>query len=93
MRYPGKKIVCRATIIQTYTASDVRSHLFAFIDRIADEHEPICVMGENNQIVMISAEDYKSIQETLYLMSIPGMQESIEAGRKTKIEDCSTELP
>lgn len=79
--------------MQTYTASDVRAHLFQFIDRIADEHEPICVMGDSNQIVMISAEDYKSMQETLYLMSIPGMEESIEEGRKTKIEDCSTELP
>lgn len=79
--------------MQTYTATDVRSHLCQLIDRIADEHEPICVMGENNQIVMISAEDYKAIQENLYLTSIPGMQESIEASRKMKIDDCSTELP
>ena len=79
--------------MKTYTASDVRAHLFQFIDRIAGEHEPICVMGETNQIVMLSAEDYKAMQETLYLMSIPGMQESIEKGRNTKIEDCSTELP
>lgn len=79
--------------VQIYTASDVRSHLFQLIDRIADEHEPICVMGENNQIVMISAEDYKSIQETLYLMSIPGMRESIQEGRAESLEDCATELP
>jgi prevent-host-death family protein len=62
------------------------------IEEVNDSHQPIVVTGEKNNAVLIAEEDWKSIQETLYLMSIPGMRESIIEGMNTPIEDCETEL-
>lgn len=79
--------------METYTASDASIHLLQLINRVNDKHEPIFVNGDHGQVVLISADDYQSIQETLYLISIPGMRESILEGQKKKTEECSTELP
>lgn len=55
-------------------------------------HEPIHIVGRKNEGVLISVDDWRSIQETLYLLSIPGMRESIVRGLKTPVEKCSPEL-
>jgi len=39
--------------------------------------------------VLLSEEDWKAVQETLYLLGIPGMRESIRKGLKTPVEKCS----
>ena len=79
--------------MQVYTPSDAGHQLQALMNQVIAGHEPIYIGNNEEQIVMISAEDYRSIQETLYLMSIPGMRKSILEGRLEKIEDCTTELP
>lgn len=80
-------------LMDIYTASDARSKLYRLIDYVAESHEPIYVSGKRNKAVLISEEDYKAIQETLYLLSVPGMRESILEGKKEKIEECSEKLP
>jgi len=55
-------------------------------------HEPIHIVGKKNAGVLISMDDWRAIQETLYLLSIPKMRESIVRGLKTPVEKCSTEL-
>ena len=65
------------------TASKARAGLFSLIDQAAESHEPIRIMGRRNTAVLIDDEDWRSIQETLYLMSVPGMRESIVEGMKT----------
>jgi prevent-host-death family protein len=65
------------------TASKARASLFSLIDQAAESHEPIRITGRRNTAVLIDDEDWRSIQETLYLMSIPGMRESIVEGMKT----------
>ena len=37
-------------------------------------------------------EELQSVKETLYLLSIPGMRESILEGMKTPLEECSEEI-
>ncbi|MEQ1666361.1 MAG: type II toxin-antitoxin system Phd/YefM family antitoxin [Bdellovibrionales bacterium] len=76
-----------------YTASEARSKLYNLIDYVADSHEPIHVKGKRNQAVLISEEDFAAMQETLYLMSIPGMRESIQKGRAEDIKKCAIKLP
>lgn len=56
-------------------------------------HEPIRIVGKKNEGVLISADDWRAIEETLYLLSIPKMRESIVQGLKTPVKNCSTELP
>lgn len=68
------------------SASDARSDLYRLIDRINDSHEPVVISGKRNNAVLIAEDDWKSIQETLFLLSIPGMKESIVDGMKEPLE-------
>ncbi|HPG00167.1 MAG TPA: type II toxin-antitoxin system Phd/YefM family antitoxin [Kiritimatiellia bacterium] len=76
----------------TITATKARSRLYTLIDDTAKSHEPIHITGKRNNGVLISEDDWRSIQETLYLSSIPGMKESIIRGLKTPVRKCSREL-
>lgn len=78
--------------METYSASDASIQLSQLMSRISSKHEPICVQGEMNRIVMISEEDYRALKETLYLTSIPGMVESILKADEEAVEDCAKEL-
>ena len=76
----------------TLTASKARSKLYRLIDEAASSHEPVIISGKRSQAVLLSAEDWRAIQETLYLLSIPGMRESIRKGLKTSVKECAKEL-
>jgi antitoxin YefM len=76
----------------TFTASEARANLYRLIDEVADSHQPIHITGKRNSAILISEEDWNALQETLYLISIPGMRESIQEGLATPIENCETEL-
>jgi antitoxin YefM len=78
--------------MEIYTASDARSKLYKLIDYVSEAHEPICITGKRNKAIMISEADFKSIQETIYLLSIPGMKESLLQGMSEPIENCTTQL-
>lgn len=69
-------------------ATKARNNFFKLIETAIHSHEPIFVTGKNGNAVIISEEDYRSIQETLYLCSIPGMKEKITEGMQTPIEEC-----
>ena len=76
----------------TLTATEARAKLYALLDRAASSHEPIQITGKRGNAVLISAEDWRSIQETLYLLSVPGMRKSIQQGLKTPLKKCSPKL-
>jgi antitoxin YefM len=59
------------------TASQARASLYRLIDQAAESHEPIHIAGKRQSAVLVSAEDWKAIQETMHLLSIPGMRKSI----------------
>ena len=68
-------------------ATTARNNFFKLMDDAVTLHEPIFVTGKNGNVVVLSEEDYRSIQETLYLVSIPGMRDKIITGLKTPLED------
>jgi len=76
----------------TLTATEARSKFYRLIDEVATVHEPIVITGKRSSAVLISEADWLSIQETLYLLNIPGMRESIREGLATTIEECTEEL-
>jgi len=76
----------------TFTTTEARSKLYKLIDDTASSHEPIFITGKRNNAVLISEQDWKSIQETLYLLTVPGMRESIQEGMNTPLEECSDNL-
>lgn len=71
------------------TASQARIELYHLLDEVAESHQPVLITGKRNNGVLLSEEDWKSIQETLYLTSMPGMRESIKKGLKTPLNQCS----
>ena len=73
-------------------ASDARANLYRLIDQTNESHEPVIISGKRNNAVLVSEDDWKSIQETLYLVSIPGMRESILSGMKEPLETNSKDL-
>jgi len=62
------------------------------IDAVSQSHQPIIIAGQNSNAVLLSEADWVSLQETLDLLSIPGMRESIREGLATPIEECAKEL-
>ena len=76
----------------TLAASQARANLFKLLERTADTHEPIQIHGRRATAVLIADEDWQAIQETLYLLSVPGMRESIHKGLKTPVSKCETKL-
>ena len=72
--------------------SKARDNLYNLIDETARDHEPILIKGRRNSAVLISEEDFRAIEETLYLLSIPGMRESIVEGLNTDVSECSDSL-
>lgn len=78
--------------MNTLTASEARANLYRLIDQTVESHEPIIITGKRNDAVLVSAEDWRAIQETLYLLSVPGMRESIKAGMAEPLQDSAKEL-
>jgi antitoxin YefM len=76
----------------TLPATKARAKLYSLIDEAATSHKPIQITGKRSNAVLISEEDWAAIQETLYLLSIPGMRESIKQGMATSVDDCATSL-
>lgn len=74
------------------TATEARANLYRLIDEAASSHQPLLISGKRNKAVLISEEDWNAIQETLFLLSVPGMRESIRAGMAAPAEECSESL-
>jgi antitoxin YefM len=74
------------------TASEARSNLYKLIDESAATHEPLLITGKRNNAVLIAESDWTAIQETLHLLAIPGMRESIIEGMKTPAKELSETL-
>ena len=67
----------------TVTVTAARARLYHLLDQVAETHMPILITGKRNNAVLVSEEDWHVIEETLYLLRIPGMRESITEGLAT----------
>ncbi len=76
----------------TLTATEARSKLYRLIDETTNSHQPIIITGKRGNAVLVSEEDWQSMQETLYLLSIPGMRESIREGLATSVDECEQDI-
>ena len=74
------------------TASQARASLYRLIDQAAESHEPIMIAGKRQSAVLVSAEDWKAIQETMHLLSIPGMRKSIRDAMAEPLAKSAKEL-
>ena len=72
-------------------SEEAREDLDGLIAQVHSSHVPVEIHGGAGTAVLLAAEDWRAIQETLYLISIPGMRESIREGMATPLEDCARE--
>ena len=75
-----------------FTASEARANLYRLIDQTAESHKPIHISGKRTSAVLLSEEDWNAIQETLYLLSVPGLRESIKDGMAEPLNESVKEL-
>ena len=78
--------------MKNVTAGKAQESLQRLLEEIAASHEPVQITGDSSNGILIAEEDWRAIQETVYLLSIPGMRESVREGLETPLEECSTEL-
>jgi PHD/YefM family antitoxin component YafN of YafNO toxin-antitoxin module len=70
--------------------NNVKKRLDVLLEEVQDTYEPLIIAGKKHSAVLISENVWRSIEETLYLSSIPGMKESIINGMNEKIENCTS---
>jgi antitoxin YefM len=78
--------------MQSITATEARANLYRLIDEAAQSHAPVLISGKRSDAVLVSSEDWSAIQETLYLLAVPGMRESIKAGMAEPLAQSATGL-
>ena len=76
----------------TVTATEARKHLYKLIDDVANSHEPVQITGKRGSAVLVGEDDWRAVQETLHLVSIPGMRESVLEGMATPVEELEDQL-
>lgn len=77
--------------MKTLSITEARKNIYKLIDQTSDTHEPIQITGKRNNAILVSEEDWKAIQETLFLTSIPGMRTSIIEGMNTPLSETSND--
>lgn len=73
-------------------ATEARARLYNLIDQVAETHQPIVITGKRHNAILLSDEDWSAINETIYLLSVPGMRESVKEGLTQSLDECSREL-
>lgn len=75
-----------------HPVEEAQSNFREIMAEVSESHRPAIITGDGNNVVVLSQEDWTSIQETLYLLSVPGMRETIKEGLSTSLNDCSAEI-
>jgi prevent-host-death family protein len=78
--------------MQTISASTARTNLYRLIEETAESHQPLVITGKRNNAVLVSADDWAAMQETLFLLSVPNMRESIREGMNTPVSELAEKL-
>jgi prevent-host-death family protein len=78
--------------VTTITATEARKSLYKLIDDVSGTHEPIQITGKRGNAVLVGEDDWRAVQETLHLLSIPGVRESIVEGLSAPVDECKTGL-
>ncbi|WP_312648910.1 type II toxin-antitoxin system Phd/YefM family antitoxin [Aminipila sp.] len=77
--------------MQTINVTSARNNLFNLINEVNESHEPVQILGKKGNAVIISEDDWRAIEEMLYLLSVPGLAKSIKEGVEMTIDECIPE--
>ena len=82
----------KGTLMTSISATEARKNLYKLVDDVQSSHEPVQITGKRGTAVLVGEDDWRAVQETLYLVSIPGMRESIREGMATPVDKRADEL-
>jgi prevent-host-death family protein len=74
------------------SATEARKSLYKLVDDVSTSHEPVQINGKRGNAVLVGEDDWRAVQETLHLLSVPGMRESIIEGMATPLDECAKDL-
>ncbi len=74
------------------TTTEARKSLYRLLDQVQESHEPVQITGRRGNAVLVSEDDWRAVQETLHLLSVPGMRKSIVEGMATPADELADEL-
>ena len=63
--------------MEIVSASKARANLFGLVEQVNKDHLPRVISSRKGDAVLLSKDDWDSLQETLYLQSIPGFVDSV----------------
>jgi prevent-host-death family protein len=78
--------------MNTVKASEAKKNLNRVLDEASESHQPVLITGRRTNAVLVAEDDWRAIQETLYLLGIPGMRESVREGLETPIDECDKDV-
>lgn len=78
--------------MKVLTLNEAKDDFKKIVEEVALSHNPVQIVSDKNNAILLSEEDWESIQETLYLLSIPEMRKKIKEGMETPIDKCSEAL-
>jgi len=78
--------------MKTITVSKARANLYRLLDEAGQSNEPLVITSKRGNAVLVAEEDWRAIQETLLLLSVPGMRESVREGLEAPVEECTGDL-
>ena len=78
--------------MKTMTTTEARNNIYKLVEEASQSHQPIHISGKKSSAILVGEEDWRSIQETLHLLSVPGMRESIIDGMNSSVEEASGKL-
>ncbi|MFM7065958.1 MAG: type II toxin-antitoxin system Phd/YefM family antitoxin [Gammaproteobacteria bacterium] len=76
-----------------HSASEARANLYRLIDQVVASHEPVRITGKRGTVVVVAEDDWRALQATLHLLSVPGMRDSIRRGMAAPLAESSERLP
>ncbi|MHB8870706.1 MAG: type II toxin-antitoxin system Phd/YefM family antitoxin [Thermoleophilia bacterium] len=76
----------------TVTTTEARKNLYQLVDQVQESHEPVQIIGKRGSAVLVSEDDWRAVQETLHLLSVPAMRDSIVEGMATSVDQLAEEL-
>lgn len=77
--------------MKTVAISNARANIFRLVAEAAEEHEPVLLVGKKGNAVLVPEEDWDALQETLYLVSKPGMRQALKEASETPLSECCEE--
>ena len=77
---------------KTLSVGEARAKLRGLLDEASAFHGPILITGKGSNAILIAEEDWRAVEDTLYLLSVPGLSQSVRDGIDTPVELCGNSL-